>query len=313
LSDSSPPFVDVIFGSGQSFDDPDGVEAGEALRIWSPAIAYLFDQPGMRGVRSYCWGHGWHPFGPDPTLGEIPEQFHERLHIFLQWAEDNDEINCCESAENIKRHGCYPLPNEWVRVNIDAEFGLADSAPRPPGTICFYPCRGQCIITQQIDLRHRVIEVATSILLEMTKPGAGYELRWLRPGDPGAEWLPLSEARWRMLRHVKFDASEIEIDGQAVRVRVFRRAAPKAVAPHSPSRLQNLPTESIRAMRRARGPRPIVRPRVEGEMRADLEFGRMSPNDLQNMKQIAMQARYKASAEICRGARASVLSEIVGD
>src|SRR5579884_2338587 len=220
---TDPVPVELIFASGQSFDDPDGVEAGEAIRNWSPALAYLFDQPGMRHVPRQCWIEGWHPSGPNPAVGDIPDQFKDRLFSLLQWAEENKEVDCCPSATDIKINGCSVLPREWVRVHIDAEFGIPENVPRPPGTICFYPCRGSCVITQQFDLAEAVRDLANAVLLEMTKPDGLYELRWLRHGDPSAEWSPLSPARWRLLRFIELNTSEIDIDGQRMKVRVFRR------------------------------------------------------------------------------------------
>jgi hypothetical protein len=64
------------------------------------------------------------------------------------------------------------------------------------------------------------------------------------------------------------------------------------------------------AQTKPRGPRPTVRKRVEAAMQTDLALGKLTVETLADMKEEALAARYGASREPARKARANILSEL---
>ncbi len=248
-----------IFANTHSFDDPDGVEIGEALRSWSPAVAYLFDRPGMRDVPRFTGG--WDPSNPREP-GAVPEHFIDRLNRLLHSAERGDP-DCCPHAKGVEI------------------FGLESA--------CLYPDKSQCLINRRINFGCEVRALAVAIVLDMTNLNGAYELRWIARGDARAQWQPMSPSRRRMLRPdcVVLDASQILVDDQCLKVRVFRSAR-----------------------RKKPGPRPSVGPRVAAAMRSDLNQDRITRARLRQMKQEEMRVRYGASAATCRReCRKQVLSD----
>jgi hypothetical protein len=64
------------------------------------------------------------------------------------------------------------------------------------------------------------------------------------------------------------------------------------------------PSETAR-----KGPKPTIVNKIKEMMRTDLRGGRLTVQQLREMKETALEAQYKASRDTCRRARTVVLSE----
>ena len=145
------------------------------------------------------------------------------------------------------------------------------------------------------------------------------ELRYRHPDDPlrwrTADPEGLSPAQFNMLK------SELVIGESrfAAAVLVHEQRDPSVASAANSSSIASPPAESGVGDRpnepshRSRGPRPVVGPRVEAAMRADLQKGEITATELRDMKQVEMQVRYQASAEICRTVRDRVLMNSAAD
>jgi hypothetical protein len=94
-----------------------------------------------------------------------------------------------------------------------------------------------------------------------------------------------------------------------------RRVVP--VPPSEPARAVTAVTETAASSPKKRrgktGRRPEKRDAAAKRMRADLRNQRLTPDDLRNMKQLALAKEYKCGRETACEARDVVLSEIVGN
>jgi hypothetical protein len=145
------------------------------------------------------------------------------------------------------------------------------------------------------------------------------ELRYRHPDDP----LQWRHADFEGLSSEHFDIleSELLVGGSRFAARVLVRDQPTTSAPPSrqdqsatPPSSSDKPSAGVHEpFYRSRGPRPVVGPRVEAAMRADIEEGKITLTELRDMKQVEMQVRYQASAEVCRVARDRVLADLGGN
>lgn len=194
-------------------------------------------------------------------------------------------------------------------------------APVPPADICRALVDGRIKFRALIDYRDPVyggrwvghdISTGTSPIgvrvPSLLHPEA---LDWAasRPLEPwwvGVD-VPNSEETERLDGYVPRTITLLELLGSYVE-EVFGIIEQPAKAPQQP--VPETVAKAPRAPPGRRGPRPVKRERVIAAMLKDIRDRRFTAQELRDMPEEAMAAKYKASRDICRAARQEVCDSL---